>query len=184
MKIKRILVLIISVIAVIGIGFGIEQGIHYYHNPIKEAFEFLTTAQLIYNNDDEYETVKAKVIGEKLNYYFNNNDDAIQGDILIDGVSIYGRDQDDDEFDNPYINGFYTVFRDSEYATLESFDRGICQILVVSKNYQAIICAIVDVTGKEALLVISKKPVDDVIKKVIDKSPQLKEWLDKYDWEL
>lgn len=182
MKIKKIVFIIISGVIIILIGLAIELSIRYYHVPIKKVFEYSTTASLIYNFDDEPKTVKVKVIGEKLHYYFNNNDDAIQGDILMNDVSIFGRDQDDnDKYDNnPYINGFYTLLHDSKYVPSDLHNKGICNRIVISKLNHAIVCSIVNDDGKDGLLVISKKPVNEVIKKINDEFPQLGTWLDKY----
>lgn len=178
---------------------GIEYGIKYYYNPIKKEVHFTTTGCLIYDfTQAVYVVVDVEVMGENLNYLFKNNSDAIQGDILIKGKSIFGRDRFHDSYYNPYVDSFYTQFNNESesIAAVEiNNDKSLCKIISLSKGWKIIVCGVVTDSSisdkiaadmkKEALLVIlanSLNTSQELIKEISLHSLQMKEWLIEHGW--
>lgn len=198
-KIGKVCFVTLTIIIIISIMIGLEYGIKYYYNPIKKEVHFTTTGCLIYDfTQADYEVVDVEVMGENLNYLFKNNNDAIQGDILIKGKSIFGRDKSYDSYDNKYYGSFYSFFGNSSKsitAVSISNDKSLCNIIALSKSWDIIVCGVVADSSisdkiavdmkKEALLVIPANSLttsQELIKELSLHSLQMKEWLIEHGW--
>ena len=139
----------------------------------------------------EWKTVDVEVKGKKLYYIFKNHREAAQGDILIDGYSIFGNVDLRDEF-----IGFYTEFHGEDFGCIEmKGDQIPGKIIALSEDFQSIVCGI-DInpsiiigeeTGRtgQALLVIPGNGMEsakEVIKNTFLHSKQMEEWLLENGW--
>lgn len=190
--IKKGIFIVISVIGITLILSVLQYGIHYYHNPVEEEINFNAIGYILFNPDGtEREKVDVEVRGKRLHYIFKNRPEAAQGDILIDGYSIFGNIDDRDI-------GFYTEFRGESFScTGIGGDDTLCEIISLSKDFQSIVCGIniappiVD-DGKmrwsgQAILIIPGNDLEsakEMIKNVSLNSQQMHDWLIKNGWEM
>lgn len=197
---KKILYVTVLIAIIVTLGMT-EFLIKAYYNPIKKAIYLSTKGCLVYDlAESDYEIIEVEVVGENLDYLFNNKLPAIHGNILVNGFSIFSQKKVyyDPKSSFNYLNGFfYTEFHDnSKYASLETRDeQQICKIVAVSKSWDLLVCGIIidenvddkvkQVIKKDALLVI---PADNLIKakELIDEaasnSIHMKDWLKERDY--
>lgn len=179
--------------------------IHYYNHPVKKDFSISTTGCLITNTDpSSYEIVNVYVKGKILHYVFNNQVDAIQGNVRVNGTKIL--EKSINNFD------FYGEFhQDSPYACVMIGGDQLGKMITVSKDGKTIVCGLtgktnVDRNAKmqantqetvqesskanaqedtQALLIIPANSYDTacaIIKDVSSNSSQLNSWLKEYQW--
>ena len=107
---KKGILIVLSVIAITFILCLLQYGIHYYNNPVEKEIYFTASGYIIWNPDNgEGEKVDVEVKGKSLSYIFKNHPEAVQGDIFVNGQSIFGTVDDRDI-------GFYTEFRGLDFA--------------------------------------------------------------------
>lgn len=170
----------------------LQYGIYYYNNPIEKEVNFMATGCIIWDSEGkEWEMVNVEVKGKKLYYIFKNHREAAQGDIRIDGYSIFGNMDHRDE----YI-GFYTEFHGENFGCVErKGDQVLCKIIALSEDFKSIVCGIdiapfiigSEETGRngQALLVIPGEDMEsakEVIKNAFLNSEQMNEWLLENEW--
>ncbi|WP_285815763.1 hypothetical protein [Thomasclavelia cocleata] len=198
MKIKKYILYVTIVIAVIFTLGMTEFLIRAYHYPVEKKVYLSTKGCLIYDlAESDYEIIDVKVIGENLNYLLNNKNDVIQGNILVNGFSIFSQKEVyyDSKSSFDYDNGFfYSEFYDNSIYTSIGLgnEESICKIIAASKSWDMLVCGIVidenvddkvkQIIKKDAILVI---PADNLIeaKELIDRSASnliyMKERLEK-----
>ena len=196
MKIKKYILYTIVLIAVIVTLGMTEFLIKAYYNPREKKFYLSTKGCLVYNlAESDYEIIEVEVVGENLDYLLNNKNDVIQGNILVNGLSIFSQKEVyyDSKSSFDYDNGFfYSEFYDNSiYTSIGIGDKeSICKIIAASKSWDMLVCGIVidenvddkvkQVIKKDALLVI---PADNLIKanELIDEatsnSTHMDDWL-------
>lgn len=196
MKIKKYILYTIVLIAVIVTLGMTEFLIKAYYNPREKNFYLSTKGCLVYDlAESDYEIIETEVVGENLDYLFNNKNDVIQGNILVNGFSIFSQKEVyyDSKSSFDYDNGFfYSEFYDNSIYTSIGIGNkeSICKIIATSKSWDMLVCCIVidenvddkvkQVIKKDALLVI---PADNLIKakELIDKatsnSTHMDDWL-------
>ena len=196
MKIKKYILYTIVLIAVIVTLGMTEFLIKAYYNPREKNFYLSTKGCLVYDlAESDYEIIETEVVGENLDYLFNNKNDVIQGNILVNGFSIFSQKEVyyDSKSSFDYDNGFfYSEFYDNSIYTSIGIGNkeSICKIIAASKSWDMLVCCIVidenvddkvkQVIKKDALLVI---PADNLIKAkdLIDKatsnSTHMDDWL-------
>ncbi|MCI9130614.1 hypothetical protein [Thomasclavelia cocleata] len=196
MKIKKYILYTIVLIAVIVTLGMTEFLIKAYYNPREKNFYLSTKGCLVYDlAESDYEIIETEVVGENLDYLFNNKNDVIQGNILVNGFSIFSQKEVyyDSKSSFDYDNGFfYSEFYDNSIYTSIGIGNkeSICKIIAASKSWDMLVCCIVidenvddkvkQVIKKDALLVI---PADNLIKakELIDKatsnSTHMDDWL-------
>lgn len=196
MKIKKYILYTIVLIAVIVTLGMTEFLIKAYYNPREKNFYLSTKGCLVYDlAESDYEIIETEVVGENLDYLFNNKHDVIQGNILVNGFSIFSQKEVyyDSKSSFDYDNGFfYSEFYDNSIYTSIGIGNkeSICKIIAASKSWDMLVCCIVidenvddkvkQVIKKDALLVI---PADNLIKakELIDKatsnSTHMDDWL-------
>lgn len=188
---KKSFFIIIFTIGIILILLVLQYGIYYYNNPLEEEISFITTGCIIRNPEGkEWKMVDVEIKGKKLHYIFKNHREAAQGDILINGYSIFGNTDYRDE----HI-GFYTEFHGKGFGCIETKgDQILGKIIVVSEDFQFIVCGIsMDpfiINGEkgwdeQVLLVIPGNDIESVkkiIKTVSLNSEQMREWLLENEW--
>lgn len=200
-KIKKHLLFVTVLIVVTGILLTIEFLIKAYYNPIKKGIYLSTKGCLIYNLDEsDYEIIEVEVVGETLDYLFNNKLPAIQGNVLINDYSIFTQKEAhyDPKSSFDYLNGlFFSEFHDkSKYASVETgSEESICKIVTVSKSWDILVCGIVidenaddkvkQIIKKDAILVIPANNLEkakEFIDEVALNSSQMNEWLQEHNW--
>lgn len=196
MKIKKYILYTIVLIAVIVTLGMTEFLIKAYYNPREKKFYLSTKGCLVYNlAESDYEIIEVEVVGENLDYLLNNKNDVIQGNILVNGLSIFSQKEVyyDSKSSFDYDNGFfYSEFYDNSIYTSIGIGNkeSICKIIAASKSWDMLVCGIVidenvddkvkQVIKKDALLVI---PADNLIKakELIDEatsnSTHMDDWL-------
>ena len=196
MKIKKYILYTIVLIAVIVTLGMTEFLIKAYYNPREKNFYLSTKGCLVYDlAESDYEIIETEVVGENLDYLFNNKNDVIQGNILVNGFSIFSQKEVyyDSKSSFDYDNGFFysEFYDDSIYTSIGIGNKeSICKIIAASKSWDMLVCCIVidenvddkvkQVIKKDALLVI---PADNLIKakELIDKatsnSTHMDDWL-------
>ncbi len=167
----------------------LQYGIYYYNNPIEKEINFMTKGCVIWNPEGkEWKMVDVEVKGKKLYYIFKNHREAAQGDILIDGYSIFGNTDHRDE----YV-GFYTEFHGENFGCVERKSLG--SIIALSEDFGSIVCSFSIVpsmvgsgkTGQssQALLVIPGNNIEsakEIIKSAFQNSNQMNEWMLENGW--
>jgi len=194
-QIKKGIMIVFSVILVVFLLSILQYAIYYYSNPIKEEVSFSATGCLIYNTEESFhELVPVEIYGENLHYFFRNREDGVQGDIFVNGYSIFGEGRNRDTI----YAGFYTEFYKGSNYTCTSVGGDInplCEIIAISKEWRVIVCGItVDAAisekagsqaGTQVLLVIPVGDIDTAIERVREvalNSEQMNEWLTKNGW--
>ena len=194
-KIKKGILIVCSIIAVVILLSILQYAIYYYSNPIKEEVSFSATGCLIYNTEERFhELVPVEMNGENLHYFFRNREDCVQGDIFVNGYSIFGEERNGDTI----YPGFYTEFYKGSNYTCTSVGgdyKPLCEIIAISRDWNVIVCGItVDAAisdkagsqaGTQALLVIPAGDIDTAIERVREvalNSEQMNEWLTKNGW--
>lgn len=118
MKIKKYILYTIVLIAVIVTLGMTEFLIKAYYNPREKKFYLSTKGCLVYNlAESDYEIIEVEVVGENLDYLLNNKNDVIQGNILVNGLSIFSQKEVyyDSKSSFDYDNGFfYSEFYDKD----------------------------------------------------------------------
>lgn len=195
-KLKKGFLITAIVIIVVFALCILQYAIHYYSNPLKKEVSFSTSGYLIFDPDgNEYEPVMAEVQGENLHYLFHNRPDAIQGDIWINGHSLFGHGKDKGYVETRF-RGFYSEFHESDYTAVSIGDENkLCKIISLSKTWDTIVCGIIldtDITGsikpgerRQALLIIPADSPESSLEKiryVSDYSEQMNEWLNENGW--
>ncbi len=178
MKIKKYILYTIVLIAVIVTLGMTEFLIKAYYNPREKKFYLSTKGCLVYNlAESDYEIIEVEVVGENLDYLLNNKNDVIQGNTLVNGLSIFSQKE--------------VYYDNSIYTSIGIGDKeSICKIIAASKSWDMLVCGIVidenvddkvkQVIKKDALLVI---PADNLIKakELIDEatsnSTHMDDWL-------
>lgn len=196
-KIRKYIFIFVIVIVLIVMPCILQYAIHYYFHPVKSEVHIFATGRLIYNlNENDYETVQVEIKGENLRYVYHNNEEGIQGDIWVNGYSIFGHGTNLDE---PGMGFFSEFYDDSNYTCAEvgSNDNSfLCKIIAVSKDWSTIVCGVtVDSnisnrvegnTKEDALLVITADNPDtdsfEIIKETVSNSKQMNDWLIKHGW--
>ena len=183
----------IVVVIFVAILTVLQYAIHYYSNPVQKDINIFTTGCLLFKDDKRQEKiVPVEIKGKTLHYIFHNEEDAVQGDIYVNGFSLFGYGTNRDE---PNV-GFYTRFlENSDYATTEmSGDSILCKTITVSKNLNKVVCVVkadASITGEkdsspeEALLVIPADNLDNaesLVKEAVSNSKQFKNWLKDRNW--
>ena len=102
-KMRRAVIIILTGIAVVILLLLLEFAIRYYHEPLKKEVSFAADGCLIYDLESgQYELVSVEINGENLNYIFRNKENAVQGNILVNGYSLFEQ--------NSMGFGFYVEF--------------------------------------------------------------------------
>lgn len=191
---RKGILIAVSVIVTVFLLCILQYAIHYYSNPLRKDISFSTTGCLIFNLEEgDYELVPVEIKGENLHYIYHNREDALQGDIFVNGYSIFGHERDHDAVGL----GFFSEFHESDYTCVSivsiSDDERLCKIIALSKDWHMIVCGVeVDSNisqrveagkNRQALLVISADNLEtaqNVIEEISSHSEQMKEWLIKY----
>lgn len=198
-KNKKYIVIIIVVIAIIVIPCMLQYAIQYYFHPIKNKVDISTTGLLIYNEDVyDYEAVQVEIKGGNLNYIYKNNNDGIQGDIWVNGYSIFGNGIKQDDIYSDLHRGFYSEFHSrSNYACTKIYSDNpnhLCEIIAMSKDWNVIVCGVtvnsnisskIEGDSEEALLVIAPDNVEEagiIIEEVAFNSIEMNDWLINHGW--
>ena len=192
-KLKKTILIMIALIALVAILSLLQYAVHYYSNPAEKDIDITTTGCLLFKDDKrQQKNVLVEIKGKILHYIFHNEEDAVQGDIYVNGFSIFGngRSRDENNF------GFYTRFlENSGYAAAETpGDNNLCKIITVSKNLNTAVCVVdgdaaitgeIDSSPIEALLVIPADNLDNaesLVKEAVSNSQQFKSWLMDNNW--
>lgn len=187
----------VTVLAVTVIASLIQYGMQNFFFPKKEFVTFSETGLLIYDMEKAaYEVVQVDGYAYKLHYIFGNREDAVEGNLYIDGQSIFGDKPSGEE----EWRGFYTEFyeEDIKYSPLlhiSGDNRPLCHDMLVSKAFDAVVCGVTvdsrisgraDIPdGTEALLVIPAGNMEEAGRLVEDVAANVEnmaEWLAENGW--
>lgn len=191
-KLKKYFLIVLIIVIVTIILSLFQYLIYYYNNPLEEQINFTRVGYIIYySGNEEFEKVDVEFNGKKLTYLFKNHAEAIQGDIFVNGYSIFGNDRNH-ETENI---GFYTEFHNEKFASVGlKNDEFICRIISISKDFKSIVCGLnfnsFEKEGKEwygqALLVIPEnqgESIEEVMKNALSNSVQMRDWFIENGWE-
>ena len=134
-----------------------DYGIRYYHTPIKKDYDYTGTGMLVsLTEPDTFEQVSVEIHGKALHYLWGNQEDAIAGNVWMNGERLFVEGADD--------MGFYAPFIDEE-------------------PYYSCLTESVLMDGKEFLLIIpaeNKSDADRTLKSGLEQSQPLSRWLSDY----
>lgn len=192
-RIKKALFIFVFVIVFVFILCILQYVIYFRSNPLKKNAEFYTVGYLFFDKmGNEYESVSVDIKGENLNYIFHNKKDAIQGDIFVNGYSIFGNERN-------YSSdraGFYSEFDETDYTTVDVKSREkLCEIISLTKDWGTIVCGVtIDSNisqktakglSKKGLLIITNNGIEsakEALKDVSLNSEQMNRWLTENNW--
>ncbi len=184
--------IILSVVGVTAILSVLQYIIHYYNYPVEEEINYTAIECIIWDRKGaEWEKVDVEVRGKRLHYIFHNQRDAVQGDILVNGYSIFGNIDHSDEY-----MGFYTECHGEGFGCVRTRgDYVSCEIIALSEDFQAIVCGIYTAPSgsgeegakqeRQALLVIPGNDIGsakEIIKNASQHSGQMDDWLLENGW--
>lgn len=174
----------------------IEFSITYYCGPMEKEMSFTAEGCLIFDRyAKQYVTVPVEVKGKNLNYIFHNREDAIQGDIWVNGYSLFGEERVPDSVGF----GFYSMFHPYSpgYAWVGIGDgrETLCEVVCISKDWSRIVCVIrMDSDmglegdlppGTMAVLAIPAETPEaalELLEEAMTKSGQMNKWLYINGW--
>ena len=155
-----------------------DYGIRYYHTPIKKDYDYTGTGMLVsLTEPDTFEQVSVEIHGKALHYLWGNQEDAIAGNVWMNGERLFVEGADD--------IGFYAPFIDEEpyYSCLtESATNIPGNMFLISRDLKTVFCGVL-MDGKEFLLIIpaeNKSDADRTLKSGLEQSQPLSRWLSDY----
>lgn len=187
-KTKKIFFTLILSILTVVLLLIIEFSIQFYNEPLIKKYHTNTTGYIIYDIESgEKELVSIEIKGENLNYIFRNKENAIQGDIWLNGCSLFGIGQELDSVGFGFYTEFHSHSPDYAWVELRGGNGELCNMICLSKNWDRIVCGITINTtmgletplpsGTPALLVLSAESPDETIKEAVENSRQMREWI-------
>ena len=73
-----------------------DYGIRYYHTPIKKDYDYTGTGMLVsLTEPDTFEQVSVEIHGKALHYLWGNQEDAIAGNVWMNGERLFVEGADD-----------------------------------------------------------------------------------------
>lgn len=124
--------------------------------------------------------------GDNLNYIFHNEDDSVEGDIWVNGCSLFGEDRKLDSVGFGFPAVFHSYSPDYAWCGIQG-EESLCSMICLSKSWDRIVCGIKTDSrmglksnlpdGTPALLVIPAESPEELIEESIEKSIQMKEWI-------
>lgn len=82
-----------------------DYGIRYYHTPIKKDYDYTGTGMLVsLTEPDTFEQVSVEIHGKALHYLWGNQEDAIAGNVWMNGERLFVEGADDMGFYAPFID--------------------------------------------------------------------------------
>lgn len=135
-KIRRVVIIILTGTAVVILLLLFEFAIRYYHEPLKKEVSFAADGCLVYDLESgQYELVSVEISGENLNYIFHNKENAVQGNILVNGYSLFEQ--------NGMGFGFYGEFmsKTPDQVWLSQIRNGSSKTdLYITRDWSQILC--------------------------------------------